>query len=350
MTDNFRFSDFYWQQRKSQEQWREAHISTKEFGTQNPPSEPKERKYRHIVPFLYWQETLWKDIRKDLVNYIDNPSDKIKAHEGVHNLLSSWILCANLYFYSKLNEKFRALMLGFLRQKVSEEIIELMDIELEFAFPEFDPLHPKYLLGEKYGSRGWKQTSPDVAFFVNTKMGKGIILTECKYTEHHFYHCSTRPDPKKPKLNPNPDFSRCLKPKRDYDYKSICHQTTKWNRKYMDLIEFSTIAENVLLQCPAASDGYQLFRQQTFAEGIAKSSRFDLVVSSVAFDERNTELINCLRSTGVNDFQSDWGPLFNGKTIFKTWTHQEWVQFVRENQMNNEFTDWLVYLNERYGY
>jgi hypothetical protein len=350
MTDNFRFSDFYWQQRKSQEQWREVHISTKEFGTQHHPSEPKERKYRHIVPFQYWQETLWKDIRIDLVNYIDKPSDKIEAHEGVHNLLSSWILCANLYFFSKLNENFRALMLGFLRQKVSEEIIELMDIELEFAFPKGDELHPKQLLGEKHGTRGKNQTSPDMAFIVKTKMGDGIILTECKYTEHHFYPCSTRPDPNNPKPNPNLDFSRCVKPKKGYDYKSICHQTTEWNRKYMDLLEFSPIAENLLLQCPAATDGYQLFRQQALAEGIAKSGKFDLVVSSVAFDGRNTELINCLKSTGVNDFQSEWDPLFNGKTIFKTWMHQEWVQFVRKNQKNDEFSAWLEYVNKRYGY
>jgi hypothetical protein len=58
----------------------------------------------------------------------------------------------------------------------------------------------------------------------------------------------------------------------------------------------------------------------------------------------------CLRSTGIDDFQTGWGKLFDGKAIFKTWTHQQWVQFVRGNQKDGEFNKWLEYLSERYGY
>jgi len=86
------------------------------------------------------------------------------------------------------------------------------------------------------------------------------------------------------------------------------------------------------------------------AEGIAQSDQFTLVASTVAFDGRNTDLKKCLKTTGIDNFQTDWGKLFEGKAVFKTWTHQEWVQFVRENQVNNEFKDWLQYLNGRYGY
>jgi hypothetical protein len=42
--------------------------------------------------------------------------------------------------------------------------------------------------------------------------------------------------------------------------------------------------------------------------------------------------------------------LFDGEAIFKTWTHQDWVQFVRENQVYGEFDEWLDYLKERYNY
>lgn len=276
---------------------------------------------------------------------------EIHAHDGTHNLLSSWVLCANLYFLIKTNEHFSALMSGFLGEKVSEKIYKITDVMLEFAFPDDDELHPNPLLGETTGSRGKNQTSPDVAFFVNTSSGTGIILVESKYTEHHFYACSTNPENNNDKhRNLNPDFSRCMRSAKGYDYKEICHQKHNWHRKYMDLIMFSDNAENTLACCPAATDGYQLFRQQALAEGIAKSGRFDLVASAVAFDGRNRDLIGCMRSTGVEDFQSGWAPLFEGKSIFKTWTHQEYVQFVRNHQVNREFDEWLGYVEERYGY
>jgi hypothetical protein len=243
-------------------------------------------------------------------------------------------------------------MTEFLKEKVSDQISSINNVELEFAFPEDDSLHPNPLLGETTGSRGKKQTSPDVAFLIKTKNGKdGIILTENKYTEHHFYACSTNPAAAKEKSrNLNPDFSRCIKPAKGYDYKSTCHQQHAWHRKYMDWIKFSDDAENILNCCPAATDGYQLFRQQALAEGIAESNRFELVATTVAYDERNDDLIGCLKTTGIDDFTESWGKLFEGKAIFKTWTHQEWVQFVRENQKNGEFDEWLEYVRERYGY
>lgn len=103
-------------------------------------------------------------------------------------------------------------------------------------------------------------------------------------------------------------------------------------------------------RCAAATAGYQLFRQQALAEGIANSGRYSLVASTVAFDERNTSLKGCLRTTGIDDFQTGWGKLFDGKALFKTWTHQQWVKFVRDNQVNGELDDWLNYLNKRYNY
>lgn len=349
---DFKFSKLHRPEMIRQIKWRKNNISTQEFGIHSfdkRTGEPK--KYPHIVPFENWQETLYNGIRSELFAYINVPGEEINTHDGVHNLLSSWVLCANLYFLVRTNSEFKALMVDFLKLKVSDKITEITDVELEFAFPEDDPLHPNPLLGETTGSRGKKQTSPDVAFLIKTIDGNdGIILTESKYTEYHFYPCSTNPDECKPSRNPNPEFSRCMKTAKGYDYKLICHQTIAWRRKYMNLISFSEQAEKVLNNCPAATDGYQLFRQQALAEGIVQSGRFELVASAVAFDGRNNDLISCLNSTGIDDFQTGWATLFEGKALFKTWTHQEWVQFVRENQQKGEFDEWLKYLNERYGY
>ena len=133
------------------------------------------------------------------------------------------------------------------------------------------------------------------------------------------------------------------------DYRDICHQSV-WKRKYWDYLKLSEYAIKTLARCPAASHGYQLFRQQALAEGIIKSGKYKLVASAVAFDDRNTKLKSCLKSTGISDFQSGWGSLFSGNSIFRTWTHQEWVDYVRHEQVNGEFKEWAKYIEERYGY
>jgi hypothetical protein len=240
-------------------------------------------------------------------------------------------------------------MLEFLKRHVSDQITEITDVELEFAFPKEDELHPAKLLGEMDGSRGSGQTSPDVAFKVKTIDGDGLILTECKYTEHSFYGCSARKIDKESKRINNPDPDRCMIRVKERDYSSVCHQTV-WGRKYLSLLEISEFGISKLERCPAATAGYQLLRQQALAEGIAQNGRYTFVASTVAFDNRNAVLKGCLSTTGIDGFQTGWGKLFAGKAIFKTWTHQDWVQFVSDNQVNGEFREWLGYLNERYGY
>jgi hypothetical protein len=108
-------------------------------------------------------------------------------------------------------------------------------------------------------------------------------------------------------------------------------------------------ARRTLKRCPAATAGYQLFRQQALAEAIAKSGSYKLVVSSVAFDERNDTLIGSLRTTGLGDFRA-WGDLFEGQARFVTFTHQQWVSYVYAHGDAGEWGDWLTYVGRRYGY
>ncbi len=333
--------DFYWEQRKKQKQWRKDNGMPKELGFQNG------KRYKHVLPRAKWEESLWDGIRKTLPAFIRQKN--IKAHSGTHNLLSSWVLSANLYFPILYNPSMRDHMLQFLIEHVSNNITEITDIELEFAFPVGDPLHPANLLGESAGTRGSGQTSPDVALLVKTKNGDGIVLIECKYTEHSFYTCSarTKKDSSGRKGNSNPE--RCMISKTKDEYKKICNQI-KWIRKYWDHIELSENASSILKRCPAATAGYQLFRQQALANGIAKSGRFDLVASGVAFDGRNDILKSCLRTTGISDFTEGWKNLFEDNVKFFTWPHQDWVEYVRINGTDSLQKDWVKYMNNRYGY
>ena len=96
-------------------------------------------------------------------------------------------------------------------------------------------------------------------------------------------------------------------------------------------------------------DGFQLFRQQALAEGIARSGRYDLVVSAVAVDERNDDAEAALGRSGVVGLRQ-WGQLFKGRTRFAVFTHQEWVEWVQEHDTAGRWSDWLGYVSSRYGF
>lgn len=321
--------------------WRRDHISERRSGEQNGKARP------WILPGEVWAEGLWPGIRKSLPAYLAETG--VEKHEGCHNLKSSWMLCANLYFPFRQPEG-RALVAGFLRKQVSPRIQSVEEVELEYE--EAPPFDPQSLLGEpEGGGRGANQTSPDVAFIVRTDSGRGLVLTENKLVEHSFYPCAGR----RASVH-NPALQRCMDwEKLQADLPGRCWQMhwekgRRKNRRYWNHLRLSEHACKSLKCCPAATAGYQLFRQQALAEGIAAGDRYDLVASCVAYDQRNDNLIHCLRGTGVEDFASGWGDLFDGRAIFKTWTHQQWVAWVRQHDVAGRWQDWLEYVATRYGY
>ena len=337
--------NFYETQKISQVEWWKNYSSQpnwerepEKWGTQNKVS------YAHITKGD-WTKLLWKGIQVELPKYLGTT---IKAHSGVGNLLSSWVTAGNLYFPTRINTHLKDLLLGFLQLKVSPDIIEVVGVELEYSL-EGD-LSPRELLGEMNGARGTGQTSPDVAFVIKTTRGNGLILTECKYTEHSFYRCSARRTTDRGDKLANPHPKKCIEAAATCNYEALpCHQKV-WGRKYLDYFELTTDGRSKLTRCPAATAGYQLLRQQALANGIKKSDKYDLVVSAVSFDARNNTLTGCLKCTGIPDFQTGWSEIYVHGADFITWHHQDWVKFVRENQNNGEFNGWLKYLNERYGY
>ena len=332
--------DFNGHMSEYQTAWRRTSLETQEPGTQNG----QQRSW--ILPRDLWEEGLWPGIRSSsghsLPSYLED--EEVQKHDGVHNLKSSWVMCANLYFPFQEDLKVVA---GFLKDRVAPAIETVDRIELEWA-EKREGLDPASLLGEPHGQRGKNQTSPDVAFIVNC--GKGIVLTESKFVEHSFYPCSGRN-----KDYGNPDVARCMNPRKVYDDPDRQCYMTQWayrrrtNRKYWDYLRFSPDALRVLRRCPAASAGYQLFRQQALAEALAQKGAYDFVISCVAYDARNQVLRECLRSTGIQDFTREWGSLFDGKAQFATFTHQEWVRWVSATR-KGAWQDWLDYVNRRYEF
>ncbi len=330
--------------KSSQIKWRRSHLSIQTPGRQN------NRAYEYILPWQHWALNLWPALAEQgptsLPQYLHE--NRIRKHTGSHNLLSSWALCANLYFPFR-DPSGLALLASYLREYVSPDIGAVTSVELEYEAT--DPgLKPIVLLGETDGGRGAGQTSPDVAFEVRTSAGIGVVLVESKFTEHHFYPCSGRK--KRPGGRaPNPDVKRCLDPVAILrSPQAQCHLTS-WGRKYWTFL--APVADPGAMVdlkcCPAAFDGYQLFRQHALAEALAGSRRFASVFSCVAYDSRNTDLMHCLdRSTGLRDITREWNRLFKGGSRFVAFTHQSWASWVASNAAH-ERSSWLGYIHDRYG-
>ena len=320
-----------------QTEWRRTNVDCKEWGEQLG------RRRSWILLRDQWQLALWHGIRYSLPAYLGE--EGIQKHVGVHNLKSSWILCANLYFPFRSSAEGRALLASFLKRHVDSKIETLESIELEYAEPEGSELHPSSLLGETGGNRGANQTSPDLGLLVNE--GHGLVLVESKFTEQSFYKCSAWRHKGNSRRLRNPCSKRCNSPLEVAKDESRCHQSS-WGRKYWRHLasKVDKKALGSLPICPAARHGYQLFRQQALAEGIARSGAYDLVVSAVAVDERNGKLEAGLRRSGIDGFEQ-WGKIFRGKARFATFTHQQWVGWVRDHN-DGRWSEWLSYVTQRY--
>jgi hypothetical protein len=321
------YKEFRKEQEDLQIKWRENQNNiSKELGSQ------KDKKFPYIVLKEEWLETVWDDLRCYLSSYLK--AEKRPRHSGSHNLLSSWILCSNLYFGTRNNSNQRELFKNFLENKLGIKIDKIDDIHLEFVLP--GKLSPKKLLGEP-GRTG--QTTPDLAIEFTSYEKKGLILVESKYTEHNFYVCSAKKE--------GENWKECIKKELMNKIKK-CFIQEEWNRKYWEYLDISNYGLNKLKCCPAFTGGYQIVRQQALAEGILKSKEYENVWSCIAYDGRNENLMKCMKRIGINSIEDEWEKIFNLKTKFSIWKHQEWVEYVEKNGKGLFEKKWVKYIKDRY--
>ncbi len=307
------------------------------------------RQYDHILPRHASAENLWPGLRDGGVRPLEPwlAAHGVQPHKGRDNLLSSWTLCANLYFPFGDSREGRALLAGFLRAQTGLAIASVRGVELEYALPA--PRDPETLLGEPGGKRGANQTSPDVAFELTLEDGRdALVLTEVKFVEHSFYDCSgCRKLPVEARRATCWDLAHVLA-----DPATRCAHAATRGRRYWDHLTGPLMeagAASPSRRCPAAKGGYQLFRQQALAEALAHTADFAAVVSSVACDARNTGLLASV--SAVDDVRTGWGPLFAGRAGFAVWSHQAWFRWVAEAEDAPAWAaDWLGWVGDRYGY
>jgi hypothetical protein len=96
-----------------------------------------------------------------------------------------------------------------------------------------------------------------------------------------------------------------------------------------------------------SSSCYQLFRQQALAKGL--ENKYDISVSAVATDSRNEKLKNSSVRNGMKLFPEGWKELFPNLELY-WFTHIDWFKFVRQDNLNGKWDEWLKYIQERYNY
>lgn len=336
-------SRFYNYARAHQIDWRGKYLTDlTELGTH------RDRSYPHLLPSRDWVRGLHLDIQKSLPDYLQ--SERIQPHNHKHNLLSSWVLCANMYFPFRRDWDGRKLIAGFLSDVIELDGWDVSGVELEYA--AYAPLDPATVLGERRGHRGANQTSPDVAFMLSKPSGiKGIVLVECKYVESDFGICSGYSQTKKllRSRTANPNRDRCNNASLIVeDPENSCHLVS-WGRKYWQHLTpiVDKDAFNELSYCPARSNGYQLLREYAYAQALADSSQYEVVIYAIAWDPRNEALIRSMRGAGLREIETGWSKLFPRGVPIKTWSHNQWVDYVDRNG-GSAWQPWVEYVSARY--
>lgn len=307
------------------------------------------RPYDHILPLRASAENLWPGLRDGGVRPLERwlAAHDVQPHKGRDNLLSSWTLCANLYFPFGASPGARAVLAGFLRAQTGLPVARVRAVELEYALPA--PHDPGTLLGEQDGKRGANQTSPDVAFEVTLDDGReALVLTEVKFVEHSFYDCSgCKALPAAERRVSCWDLAHVLA-----DPVARCAHAATRGRRYWDHLSGPLSAADPAARtrrCPAANGGYQLFRQQALAEALARTTDLAATVSSVACDARNAGLLASV--PGLADLRRGWGPMFAGRASFTVWSHQAWFRWVAgAGHAPTWAADWLAWVGDRYGF
>jgi len=291
--------------------------------------------YEHILPAKLWTQNLWSGIRTAADIYFRH--EKIKWHDQRDNLLSSQILCVNIFFPLR---NYLSVLDGFLRQ-FYPSLAKVTDIDFEY-------IGPRNYFNEP-GGRGYNRTSADVSITWEDTRGKNnLLLVEFKFTEPSFGECSK---------SENPDWDRC-----NYGELVVSSPQTECyrsevGRPYWDMIllpQGAFIREmlNKTQYCPFRYDFYQLMRNQLLAKCIGedKDSGFHIVEFAVCYDDRNKALLNLSHPVDGNaNPLTSWKSFLKDKNTFKYFTIQQLLEYIENTDtLPSELEQWRTYLNKRY--
>ena len=321
-----RFKD---RMREQQIRYKTNSLKIKEMGKSARGNE-----HPHLLPSAKWKYNLWEGIREEAPTYFRVES--IAWHRQRHNLLSSQIMCVNL-FYPLMKQLF--VVKHWLKG-------EYPDIDKVIKL-DFEYIGPSNYFNEQ-GVRGQNRTSSDIAItWRDNSERKNLLLLEFKFTEPDFGNCSTQG-------NTNP--SNCLSSSDVIaSPQTKCYRAREKKRHYWDYIlsNNSPFLRNSLgraTYCPFRYDFYQLMRNQLLAHCIEVDSKSDFhrVEFGVVYHADNYELLNMTHPFGEerNPLQT-WPSMLKDPKSFHVFTVQDFINEIEEIIPTN-LSPWRSYLKERY--
>lgn len=292
------------------------------------------RPYPHILPERLWTLNLWEGIREEAQRYFNN--NDIAWHIQKHNLLSSQIMCVNIFFPLKQH-------LDILKVWLSHHFNELEKVvNLDFEY-----IGPKNYFNEP-GGRGQNRTSSDLSItWLDKKERQNMLLLEFKFTEPDFGQCSKQG---------NPDPKRCYLSKKVVAFpETECYRVEEKERRYWEYVLSSDgpFQKELLTKesyCPFRYDFYQLMRNQLLAHCIKSDPElgFNRVEFGVIYHADNEVLTRMPRPFGGehNPLEA-WPNLLKAPNTFHVFAVQEFLNTV-ETKLHGNLLNWRTHVKQRY--
>jgi len=300
-------------------------VGTSERGNPHP----------HLIPNAKWEYNLWEGIREEAPRYFRK--ERIAWHRQKHNLLSSQVMCVNIFL--PLNQ--------YLDVLKSWLFSEFPDVE-KVTDLDFEYIGPKNYFNEP-GGRGQNMTSSDLAItWLDKAERKNMLLLEFKFTEPNFGECSKQG---------NPNRRRCLSSKKVVESpRTQCYRAEARNRRYWDYILYNTSpfrreALTAERYCPFRYDFYQLMRNQLLAHCIQSDARasFNRVEFGVIYHGDNEDLMRMSHPfDGERNPLKAWPTLLKNPNTFHAFTVQDFLHTI-DAGLPDELMDWRTYIKQRYG-
>ena len=296
------------------------------------------KEYRHILPIQLWDLNLWEQVRAPArIHFFE---EDIAWHHQRHNLLSSQILCVNIFFPLRNEQE---LLAGFL----ADRIPQLGRVGRTY----FEYIGDRNYLNEP-GGRGRMRTSADIALeWYDPSNSRGLLLLEFKFTEREFGRCGGATS------RGNVDRSRCRQASKIVQApEKMCYLVDPKERPYwgIALSPDTPLRVDLLASepyCPFRYDFYQLMRNQFLGHRIESDpdSGFQRALFGVAYHAQNDQLLRMGRPFGGerNPLKA-WAGLLREPDRFITFTIQDLLSWM-DQRLPSHLEEWRGFLNARYG-
>jgi len=288
----------------------------------------------HILPEDAWSLNLWRDISYDAVQHF--AKSEITWHPGKHNMLSSQVMCVNIFF--PLREHLSVIHTWLKSQQF--DVSEVIDVDFEY-------IGPHNYFNEK-GGRGGERTSADLAItWQNLHQKTNLLLLEFKFTEPNFGICGQEKNP-----NPQRCFSaeKVIKSPQKQCYRAESGRTY-WKHILGTDSPFWKDTLAIEKHCPFRYDFYQLMRNQLLAHCVQTDEKadFERVEFGVISHADNDKLLNMVPPFDKqHNPMKVWPTLLHKPESFGAFTIQGFFEAI-DPGLPYELTHWREYIKQRYG-